>query len=40
MEKTQNVDICRGNLSDNKYLTHMIPHHQVAVDTSYDLSSK
>ena len=27
-------NICRENLSDNEYLTHMIPHHQVAVDMS------
>uniref|UniRef100_A0A6C0J617 Uncharacterized protein n=1 Tax=viral metagenome TaxID=1070528 RepID=A0A6C0J617_9ZZZZ len=25
---------CSDNLSDNEYLTHMIPHHQVAVDIS------
>ena len=27
-------NICRENLSDNEYLTHMIPHHQVAIDIS------
>ena len=27
-------NICRGNLSDEEYLKHMIPHHQVAVDIS------
>ena len=27
-------NICRGNLSDNEYLIHMIPHHQVAIDIS------
>jgi uncharacterized protein (DUF305 family) len=26
--------ICRGYLTDNEYLEHMIPHHQVAVDIS------
>ena len=26
--------ICRGYLTDNEYLEHMIPHHQVAVDMS------
>ena len=30
-------DICRGNLTDLEYLEHMIPHHQVAIDISYEL---
>uniref|UniRef100_A0A6C0C5Y4 DUF305 domain-containing protein n=1 Tax=viral metagenome TaxID=1070528 RepID=A0A6C0C5Y4_9ZZZZ len=32
-EKTKS-GICRGYLTDNEYLEHMIPHHQVAVDIS------
>tara|TARA_A100001015_G_C14923576_1_gene685314 strand:+ start:438 stop:1070 length:633 start_codon:yes stop_codon:yes gene_type:complete len=28
------TNICRGYLTDNEYLEHMIPHHQVAVDIS------
>ena len=27
-------DPCKDYLSDNEYLEHMIPHHQVAVDMS------
>ena len=27
---------CRTKLSDKEYLEHMIPHHQVAVDVSFD----
>ena len=27
-------DICRGYLTDEAYLRHMIPHHQVAIDIS------
>ena len=40
--KTQktNSDICRGYLTDNEYLEHMIPHHQVAVDMSILLQKK
>ena len=30
----QNKDICRGYLTDEEYLSHMIPHHQVAIDIS------
>jgi len=33
-------DICRGYLTDNEYLEHMIPHHQVAVDISILLQKK
>ena len=33
-------DICRGYLTDNEYLQHMIPHHQVAVDISILLQKK
>lgn len=32
--KNKENNICRGNLSDNEYLKHMIPHHIVAVDIS------
>ena len=32
--------ICRMKLSDEDYLKHMIPHHQVAVDISYMLQKK
>ena len=28
-------NICRGYLTDQEYLEHMIPHHQVAVDISF-----
>lgn len=27
-------NVCRGYLTDNEYLEHMIPHHQVAIDIS------
>jgi uncharacterized protein (DUF305 family) len=33
-------DICRGYLSDQDYLKHMIPHHQVAIDISILLQKK
>ena len=32
--------ICSDNLTDNEYLEHMIPHHQVAVDISVMLQKK
>jgi len=32
--------ICSDNLTDNEYLEHMIPHHQVAVDISLMLQKK
>tara|TARA_X000000950_G_scaffold270597_1_gene350577 strand:- start:829 stop:1491 length:663 start_codon:yes stop_codon:yes gene_type:complete len=32
--KKKKYNICRGYLSDNEYLEHMIPHHQVAIDIS------
>lgn len=34
------ADICRGYLSDQDYLKHMIPHHQVAIDISILLQKK
>ena len=39
-EKGEMSNICRGRLSDHEYLTHMIPHHQVAVDISVLLQKK
>ena len=39
-KKTAKSDICRGYLTDNEYLEHMIPHHQVAVDISILLQKK
>lgn len=33
-------DPCSDNLTDYEYLTHMIPHHQVAVDISLMLQKK
>ena len=30
-------DPCKDYLSDNEYLEHMIPHHQVAIDMSKEL---
>lgn len=30
-------NICRGKLTDEEYLNHMIPHHQVAIDISHKL---
>lgn len=33
-------DICRGYLTDNEYIEHMIPHHQVAIDISKMLQKK
>ncbi len=39
-KNTQPLDICRGNLTDNEYLKHMIPHHQVAIDMSILLQKK
>ena len=30
-------NVCRGYLSDIDYLSHMIPHHQVAIDISVKL---
>ena len=38
--KKKTSDICRGYLTDNEYLEHMIPHHQVAVDISILLKKK
>ena len=32
--------ICSDNLTDKEYLSHMIPHHQVAVDISIMLQKK
>lgn len=37
MSKSLNKDPCKDYLSDKDYLIHMIPHHQVAVDISYEL---
>ena len=37
---TPKSDICRGYLTDNEYLEHMIQHHQVAVDISILLQKK
>ena len=37
MLKLSNKDPCKDYLSDKEYLLHMIPHHQVAVDISYEL---
>ena len=34
------VEACDVNIDDIGYLTHMIPHHQVAVDISYMLQKK
>ena len=31
---------CSDNLTDNEYLLHMIPHHQVAIDISIMLQKK
>ena len=28
------TDPCNDDLTDNEYLKHMIPHHQVAIDMS------
>jgi uncharacterized protein (DUF305 family) len=39
LQKTKS-DICRGYLTDNEYLEHMIQHHQVAVDISILLQNK
>ena len=39
-KKKTTSDICRGYLTDNEYLEHMIPHHQVAVDISILLQKK
>ncbi len=33
-KKHEENNICRGYLTDNEYLNHMIVHHQVAVDIS------
>ena len=30
-------NICSEYLTDNEYLEHMIPHHQVAINMSYRL---
>jgi len=38
--KSTKSNICRGYLTDNEYLEHMIPHHQVAVDISILLQKK
>lgn len=32
----QPLDVCRGYLTDQQYLEHMIPHHQVAIDMSVE----
>jgi uncharacterized protein (DUF305 family) len=40
MSKKNPSDICRGYLTDDEYLQHMIPHHQVAVDISILLQKK
>ena len=37
MTKQLNKDPCTDYLSDKEYLLHMIPHHQVAIDISYEL---
>ena len=34
LHESKPSDICRGKLTDEEYLEHMIPHHQVAVDIS------
>ena len=31
---------CTDNLTDEEYLIHMIPHHQVAIDMSKELQKK
>jgi len=31
---SKSKNICTGYLTDNEYLEHMIPHHQVAIDIS------
>jgi uncharacterized protein (DUF305 family) len=33
----RNKDPCNDYLTDNEYLEHMIPHHQVAIDMSNEL---
>ena len=33
-------DVCRGYLTDNEYIEHRIPHHQVAIDISKMLQKK
>jgi uncharacterized protein (DUF305 family) len=38
--ETNNKNICRGYLTDEEYLDHMIPHHQVAVDISIMLQKE
>ena len=40
LTKKKTSDICRGYLTDNEYLEHLIPHHQVAVDISILLQKK
>jgi uncharacterized protein (DUF305 family) len=40
MSKKNPSDICRGYLTDDEYLQHMIPHHQVAIDMSNLLIEK
>ena len=35
-----NSNPCTDKLTDNEYLKHMIPHHQVAVDMSKLLQKK
>ena len=39
-KELKETDPCSDNLSDYEYLTHMIPHHQVAVDISLLLQKK
>tara|TARA_B100001093_G_scaffold486611_1_gene522098 strand:+ start:185 stop:790 length:606 start_codon:yes stop_codon:yes gene_type:complete len=34
------LKICRSRLTDQQYLKHMIPHHQVAIDISRMLQKK
>lgn len=40
IEKFTSSDPCSNNLTDYEYLTHMIPHHQVAIDISLMLQKK
>ena len=39
-KETFSENICRGYLTDNEYLEHMIPHHKVAIDISIMLQKK
>ena len=40
MSKFSDKNPCTDYLSDKDYLLHMIPHHQVAIDISYELQKK